>query len=66
MVLRLRPAAPSRFALGLLLSAGIGSSQAADIELPEVKVQGQDESGYNTDTASVGAFNEAPLLDTPS
>ncbi|MDE2035096.1 MAG: TonB-dependent siderophore receptor, partial [Pseudomonas sp.] len=66
MVLRLRPAAPSRFALGLLLSAGIGSSQAADIELPEVKVQGQDESGYNTDTASVGAFNEAPLLDTPA
>ncbi|NVZ86110.1 TonB-dependent siderophore receptor [Pseudomonas yamanorum] len=66
MVLRLRPAAPSRFALGLLLSAGIGSSQAADIELPEVKVQGQDESGYNTDTASVGGFNEAPLLDTPA
>ncbi|WP_294737729.1 TonB-dependent siderophore receptor [uncultured Pseudomonas sp.] len=66
MVLRLRPAVPSRFALGLLLSAGIGSSQAADIELPEVKVQGQDESGYNTDTASVGGFNEAPLLDTPA
>ncbi len=66
MVLRLRPAVPSRFALGLLLSAGIGSSQAADIELSEVKVQGQDESGYNSDTASVGGFNEAPLLDTPA
>ncbi|MDY0836063.1 MULTISPECIES: TonB-dependent siderophore receptor [unclassified Pseudomonas] len=66
MVLRLRPAVPSRFALGLLLSAGIGSSQAADIELSEVKVQGQDESGYNSDTASVGGFDEAPLLDTPA
>jgi iron complex outermembrane receptor protein len=66
MVLRLRPAVPSRFALGLLLSAGIGSSQAADIELSEVKVQGQDESGYNSATASVGGFNEAPLLDTPA
>jgi iron complex outermembrane receptor protein len=66
MVLRLRPAVPSRFALGLLLSAGIGSSQAAEIELSEVKVQGQDESGYNSDTASVGGFNEAPLLDTPA
>jgi len=66
MVLRLRPAVPSHFALGLLLSTGIGSSQAADIELSEVKVQGQDESGYNSDTASVGGFNEAPLLDTPA
>ena len=66
MVLRLRPAVRSHFALGLLLSAGIGSSQAADIELPQVKVQGQDESGYNSDTASVGGFNEAPLLDTPA
>ena len=66
MVLRFRPAVTSRFALGLLLSGGLGTSNAADIELPAVKVQGQDESGYNADTASVGGFNEAPLLDTPA
>ncbi|OPA88108.1 TonB-dependent receptor [Pseudomonas fluorescens] len=66
MVLRFRSFPPSRFALGLLLSGGIGNSFAADIELPAVKVQGQDESGYRTDSASVGGFNEAPLLDTPA
>ncbi|MGB7644286.1 MAG: TonB-dependent siderophore receptor, partial [Pseudomonas fluorescens] len=52
--------------LGLLLSGGISSSPAADIELPAVQVQGQEEAGYRTDTASVGGFNEAPLLDTPA
>ncbi|UEL25335.1 TonB-dependent siderophore receptor [Pseudomonas fluorescens] len=66
MVLRFRPVVTSRFALGLLLSGGISSSPAADIELPAVQVQGQEESGYRTDTASVGGFNEAPLLDTPA
>ncbi|ANF85849.1 TonB-denpendent receptor [Pseudomonas antarctica] len=66
MVLRFRPVVTSRFALGLLLSGGIGSSPAADIELPAVQVQGQEESGYRTDTASVGGFSEAPLLDTPA
>ncbi|WLH76066.1 TonB-dependent siderophore receptor [Pseudomonas fluorescens] len=66
MVLRFRPVVTSRFALGLLLSGGIGSSPAADIELPAVQVQGQEEAGYRTDTASVGGFNEAPLLDTPA
>jgi len=66
MVLRFRPVVTSRFALGLLLSGGIGSSPAADIELPAVQVQGQQESGYRTDTASVGGFSEAPLLDTPA
>ncbi|XVJ45504.1 TonB-dependent siderophore receptor [Pseudomonas sp. UBT] len=66
MVLRFRPVVTSRFALGLLLSGGIGSSTAADIELPAVQVQGQEESGYRTDTASVGGFSEAPLLDTPA
>ena len=66
MVLRFRPVVTSRFALGLLLSGGIGSSQAAEIELPTVKVQGQDESGYRSETASVGGFDEAPLLDTPA
>lgn len=66
MVLRFRPVVTSRFALGLLLSGGIGSSLAAEIELPTVKVQGQDESGYRNETASVGGFDEAPLLDTPA
>ncbi|KAA0945545.1 TonB-dependent siderophore receptor [Pseudomonas sp. ANT_H14] len=71
MVLRFRPAVTSRFALdvltlGLLLSGGISSSLAAEIELPAVKIQGQDTFGYQNDTASVGGFDEAPLLDTPS
>ncbi|WPN96150.1 TonB-dependent siderophore receptor [Pseudomonas sp. MUP55] len=66
MVLRFRPVVTSHFALGLLLSGGIGNSLAAQIELPTVNVQGQDESGYRTETASVGGFSEAPLLDTPA
>ncbi|AZE73491.1 Ferrichrome-iron receptor [Pseudomonas synxantha] len=66
MVLRFRPVVSTRLALGLLLSGGIGSSLAAEIELPAVKVQGQDESGYRNETASVGGFDEAPLLDTPA
>ncbi|KTC56130.1 TonB-dependent receptor, partial [Pseudomonas fluorescens ABAC62] len=66
MVLRLRPVVTSRFALGLLLSGGIGNSFAAEIELPAVNVQGQDASGYRAETASVGGFDEAPLLDTPA
>ncbi|PRA33100.1 TonB-dependent siderophore receptor [Pseudomonas poae] len=66
MVLRFRPVVTSRFALGLLLSGGIGTSFAAELELPEVKIQGQDESGYRSDTASVSGFGEAPLLDTPA
>lgn len=66
MVLRFRPVVTSRFALGLLLSGGIGSSLAAEIELPAVKVQGQDESGYRSETASVGGVDDAPLLDTPA
>lgn len=66
MVLRFPSFPPSRFALGLLLSGGIGTGFAAEIELPTVKVQGQDESGYRADTASVAGFSEAPLLDTPA
>ncbi|ARB30887.1 TonB-dependent siderophore receptor [Pseudomonas tolaasii] len=66
MVLRFPSFPPSSFALGLLLSGGIGTGFAAEIELPTVKVQGQDESGYRADTASVAGFSEAPLLDTPA
>lgn len=66
MVLRFRPVVTSRFALGLLLSGGIGNSLAAEIELPALNVQGQDESGYRSETASVGGFDDAPLLDTPA
>ncbi len=66
MVLRFRPVASSRVALGLLLSGGIGHSLAAELELPAVQVQGQETSGYRAETASVGGFNEAPLLDTPA
>lgn len=66
MVLRFRPVVTSRFALGLLLSGGIGNSLAAEIELPAMNVQGQDESGYRSETAAVGGFSEAPLLDTPA
>jgi iron complex outermembrane receptor protein len=66
MVLRFRPVVTSPFALGLLLSGGIGSALAAELELPAVKVQGQEESGYRTTTASVGGLDEAPLLDTPA
>ncbi|MDQ0654719.1 TonB-dependent siderophore receptor [Pseudomonas cedrina] len=66
MVVRFRPIVTSGFALGLLLSDGIASSLAAEIELPAVTVQGQDESGYRSETASVGGFDNAPLLDTPA
>lgn len=66
MVLRFRPVVTSRFALGLLLSGGIGSSLAAELELPAVNVLGQDETGYRSETASVSGFSEAALLDTPA
>lgn len=69
MVLRFRPfpsLATSPFALGLLLGSGMGSSQAADIELPTLQVQAQEASGYRTESASVGGFTDAPLLDTPA
>lgn len=66
MVVRFRPVVTSRFAFGLLLSGSLGNSMAAEIELPAVNVQGQEDSGYRTNSASVGGFNEAPLLDTPA
>lgn len=66
MVLRFRPVVTPHLALGLLLSGGIGNSLAAELELPALNIQGQDESGYRAQSASVGGFNEAPLLDTPA
>ncbi|MEN4950062.1 TonB-dependent siderophore receptor [Pseudomonas proteolytica] len=66
MVLRFRPEVTSHLALGLLLSGGIGNSLAAELELPALNIQGQDESGYRAQSASVGGFDEAPLLDTPA
>ncbi|WP_339442542.1 TonB-dependent siderophore receptor [Pseudomonas proteolytica] len=66
MVLRFRPEVTSHLALGLLLSGGIGNSLAAELELPALNIQGQDESGYRAKSASVGGFDEAPLLDTPA
>ena len=66
MVVRSRPVVTSRLALGLLLSGSLGNSMAAEIELPAVKVQGQEDSGYRSNSASVGGFSEAPLLDTPA
>ncbi|MGL5999014.1 MAG: TonB-dependent siderophore receptor [Pseudomonas proteolytica] len=66
MVLRFRPDVTSHLALGLLLSGGIGNSLAAELELPALNIQGQDESGYRAQSASVGGFDEAPLLDTPA
>ncbi|AIG01882.1 putative ferric siderophore receptor [Pseudomonas fluorescens] len=66
MVVRFRPVVTSRLALGLLLSGGIGNSLAAELELPALNIQGQDQSGYRAQSASVGGFDEAPLLDTPA
>ncbi|KAF1032832.1 MAG: Ferric-anguibactin receptor FatA [Pseudomonas sp.] len=68
MVLRFRPAVCSRFPLNLLTLGLLfsGTTLAAELELPAVTVQGQDESGYQTTSAQVAGFNEAPLLDTPA
>jgi len=56
----------SLLTFGLLLGSGISASQAADIELAPVKVQGEERGGYQSETASAGGFDEAPLLDTPA
>ena len=52
--------------LGLLLSSTVPSAWAAATELPAVTVTGEDSSGYQADSASVGGFEAAPLLDTPA
>jgi iron complex outermembrane receptor protein len=48
--------------LGLMLANTV---QAA-AELPALTVTGQDTSGYQATSASVGGFEAAPLLDTPA
>ncbi|VVN68437.1 TonB-dependent siderophore receptor [Pseudomonas fluorescens] len=50
-------------ALGLLLA---DTARAADTELPAVTVTGEDTSGYQAHSASVGGFDATPLLDTPA
>ncbi|WP_313629294.1 TonB-dependent siderophore receptor [Pseudomonas sp.] len=52
--------------LGLLLANTVHTAQAVDTELPEVTVTGEDTSGYQARSASVGGFEAAPLLDTPA
>lgn len=52
--------------LGLLLANTVHTAQAADTELPAVTVTGEDISGYQARSASVGGFDAAPLLDTPA
>ncbi|KNH45922.1 TonB-dependent siderophore receptor [Pseudomonas lini] len=51
--------------LGLLLASAMPSAWAAT-ELPAVTVTGEDTSGYQAESASVGGFEAAPLLDTPA
>lgn len=57
---------PLNLGLGLLLSSAVPSVWAAATELPAVTVTGEDTSGYQADSASVGGFEAAPLLDTPA
>ncbi|RON40955.1 TonB-dependent siderophore receptor [Pseudomonas brassicacearum] len=52
--------------LGLLLANTVHTAQAVDTELPAVTVTGEDTSGYQARSASVGGFEAAPLLDTPA
>ncbi|WP_350600408.1 TonB-dependent siderophore receptor [Pseudomonas sp. 65/3-MNA-CIBAN-0223] len=47
-----------------LLSAN--SALAADTELPALTVTGEDNSGYQADSASVAGFDSTTLLDTPA
>jgi iron complex outermembrane receptor protein len=52
--------------LSLLLANTVHTAQAADTELPAVTVTGEDTSGYQVKSASVGGFDATPLLDTPA
>ncbi|QKS81706.1 TonB-dependent siderophore receptor [Pseudomonas bijieensis] len=52
--------------LSLLLANTVHTAQAADTELPAVTVTGEDTSGYQVKSASVGGFDATPLLDAPA
>ncbi|HJR29534.1 MAG TPA: TonB-dependent receptor plug domain-containing protein, partial [Pseudomonas sp.] len=52
--------------LGLLLASVVPAAWAVETELPVVTVTGEDTSGYQVSSASVGGFEAAPLLDTPA
>ncbi|NBF04292.1 TonB-dependent siderophore receptor [Pseudomonas sp. Fl5BN2] len=56
----------NRLSLGLLLASSASAANAASTELPTQTVTGEGQSGYQAQTASVGSFEEAPLLDTPA
>ena len=56
----------SLHSVSLLLCSGVAVSQAANLELAPVTIQGEAPGSYRADTALVGGFNEAPLLDTPA
>ena len=47
---------PLNLGLGLLLSSAVPSAWATATELPAVTVTGDDTSGYQADSASVGGF----------
>ena len=50
----------------LLVTSAVQTAHASETELPAISVTGQDSIGYQADTASVGGFDAAPLLDTPA
>ena len=49
--------------LSLLMASAV---QATETELPAIAVTGENTFGYQADTAWVGGFEAAPLLDTPA
>ncbi len=73
---RIHPTAPARtcssalplnrLTLGLLLAGSSAVANAAGTQLPTQTVSGEEPYGYRVDSASVGGFSEAPLLDTPA
>ena len=52
--------------LGLLLGSAVSMADAAETELPAISVTGSDKRDYQADTAWVGGFEPAPLIDTPA
>ena len=52
--------------LGLLLSSAVPVAHGANTELPATAVTAEDNAGYQADSAWVGGFEAAPLLDTPA